>query len=123
MLGETTTSELKEKFCMTVLRPIGVVGLITPWNFPIAIPAWKIMPALVAGNAIVFKPASDTPLLAFKLIEVLSEAGLPPGVINLVTGPGGTVGKAVVRHPHIKAISFTGSLIPENGSWKSVQKP
>ena len=106
MLGETTTSELKEKFCMTVLRPIGVVGLITPWNFPIAIPAWKIMPAIVAGNAIVFKPASDTPLLAFKLIEVLSEAGLPPGVINLVTGPGVTVGKAVVQHPHIKAISM-----------------
>jgi len=115
MLGETTTSELKEKFCMTVLRPIGVVGLITPWNFPIAIPAWKIMPALVAGNAIVFKPASDTPLLAFKLIEVLSEAGLPPGVINLVTGPGVTVGKAVVQHPRIKAISFTGSL--DTGKW------
>jgi aldehyde dehydrogenase (NAD+) len=115
MLGETTTSELKEKFCMTVLRPIGIVGLITPWNFPIAIPSWKIMPALVAGNAIVFKPASDTPLLAFKLIEVLSEAGLPPGVINLVTGPGGTVGKAVVQHPRIKAISFTGSL--DTGKW------
>ena len=77
MLGETTTSELKEKFCMTILRPIGVVGLITPWNFPIAIPAWKIMPALITGNAIVFKPASDTPLLAHKLVEVLIEAGLP----------------------------------------------
>lgn len=115
MFGETTTSELKEKFCMTILRPIGVVGLITPWNFPIAIPAWKIMPALVAGNAIVFKPASDTPLLALKLIEVLIEAGLPPGVINLVTGPGGTVGKAVVQHPRIRAISFTGSL--DTGKW------
>ena len=115
LFGETTTSELKEKFCMTILRPIGVVGLITPWNFPIAIPAWKIMPALVAGNAIVFKPASDTPLLAHKLVEVLTEAGLPPGVINLVTGPGGTVGKAIVQHPHIKAISFTGSL--DTGKW------
>ncbi|MDD3874154.1 MAG: aldehyde dehydrogenase family protein [Methanosarcina sp.] len=115
LFGETTTSEFKEKFCMTILRPIGVVGLITPWNFPIAIPAWKIMPALVAGNAIVFKPASDTPLLAHKLVEVLIEAGLPPGVINLVTGSGGTVGKAIVQHPHIKAISFTGSL--DTGKW------
>lgn len=115
MLGETTTSELKEKFCMTILRPIGVVGLITPWNFPIAIPAWKIMPALITGNAIVFKPASDTPLLAHKLVEVLIEAGLPPGVINLVTGPGGTVGKAIVQHPRINAISFTGSL--DTGKW------
>jgi alpha-ketoglutaric semialdehyde dehydrogenase len=115
MLGETTTSELKEKFCMTLLRPIGVVGLITPWNFPIAIPAWKIMPALIAGNAIVFKPASDTPLLAIKLVDVLIEAGLPPGVINLVLGPGVTVGKAIVQHPRIKAISFTGSL--NTGKW------
>ncbi len=115
MFGETTTSELKEKFCMTALRPIGVVGMITPWNFPIAIPSWKIMPALVAGNAIVFKPASDTPLLAVKLVEILMEAGLPPGVVNIVLGPGGTVGKAVVQHPRIKAISFTGSL--ETGKW------
>jgi aldehyde dehydrogenase (NAD+) len=115
MFGETTPSELKEKFCMTILRPIGVVGLITPWNFPIAIPAWKIMPALIAGNSIVFKPASDTPLLAIKLVEILTEAGLPAGVINLLTGSGGTVGKAVVQHPRIKAISFTGSL--ETGKW------
>ncbi len=115
MFGETTTSELKDKFCMTVLRPIGIVGMITPWNFPIAIPGWKIMPALAAGNSIVFKPASDTPLLAIKLVEVLEEAGLPPGVINLVTGPGGTVGKAIVHHPDIRGISFTGSL--ETGKW------
>lgn len=115
MLGETTTSELKDKFCMTVLRPIGVVGLITPWNFPMAIPAWKIMPALVAGNAIVMKPASDTPLLTVKLVEILMEAGLPPGVINLVFGPGTPVGSAVVHHPDIRAISFTGSL--ETGKW------
>ncbi|KKG10205.1 aldehyde dehydrogenase [Methanosarcina sp. 2.H.A.1B.4] len=115
MLGETTTSELKDKFCMTVLRPIGVVGMITPWNFPIAIPSWKIMPALIAGNAIVFKPSSDTPLLAIKLVEILMEAGLPPGVVNIVPGPGGSVGKAIVQHPRIKAISFTGSL--ETGKW------
>lgn len=115
MLGETTTSELQNKFCMTVLRPLGVVGLITPWNFPMAIPAWKIMPALVAGNAIVIKPASDTPLMAVKLVEVLIEAGLPPDVINLVFGPGSTVGAAVVHHPGIRAVSFTGSL--ETGKW------
>ncbi|AKB74870.1 Aldehyde dehydrogenase [Methanosarcina lacustris Z-7289] len=115
MFGETTTSELKDKFCMTVLRPIGVVGMITPWNFPIAIPSWKIMPALIAGNAIVFKPSSDTPLLAIKLVEILMEAGLPPGVVNIVPGPGGSVGKAIVQHPRIKAISFTGSL--ETGKW------
>lgn len=115
MFGETTTSELNEKFCMTVLRPIGVVGLITPWNFPMAIPAWKIMPALVAGNAIIMKPASDTPLLTVKLVEILLEAGLPPGVINLVFGPGSTVGAAIVHHPDIRAISFTGSL--ETGKW------
>jgi acyl-CoA reductase-like NAD-dependent aldehyde dehydrogenase len=115
MFGETTTSELKDKFCMTVLRPIGVVGMITPWNFPMAIPAWKIMPALVAGNAIVMKPASDTPLLTVKLVEILMEAGLPPGVINLVFGPGGSVGSAIVHHPDIRAISFTGSL--ETGKW------
>ncbi|MDD3247498.1 MAG: aldehyde dehydrogenase family protein [Methanosarcina sp.] len=115
MFGETTTSELKDKFCMTMLRPIGVVGMITPWNFPIAIPSWKIMPALIAGNAIVFKPSSDTPLLAIKLVEILMEAGLPPGVVNIVPGPGGSVGKAIVQHPRIKAISFTGSL--ETGKW------
>jgi len=115
MFGETTTSELKDKFCMTILRPIGVVGMITPWNFPIAIPSWKIMPALIAGNSIVFKPASDTPLLAIKLVEILMEAGLPPGVVNIVPGHGGSVGKAIVQHPGIRAISFTGSL--ETGKW------
>lgn len=115
MLGETTTSELKDKFCMTVLQPIGVVGMITPWNFPMAIPAWKLMPALVAGNGIVMKPASDTPLLTIKLVEVLMEAGLHPGVINLVFGPGEPVGAAVVHHSDIRAISFTGSL--EVGKW------
>jgi len=115
MFGETTTSELKNKFCMTILRPIGVIGMITPWNFPMAIPAWKVMPALVAGNTIVMKPASDTPLLTIRMVEVLMEAGLPPGVINLVFGPGSTVGSAIVHHPDIRAISFTGSL--ETGKW------
>lgn len=115
MFGETTTSELKNKFCMTVLRPIGVIGMITPWNFPMAIPAWKVMPALVAGNTIVMKPASDTPLLTIRMVEVLMEAGLPPGVINLVFGPGSIVGSAIIHHPGIMAISFTGSL--ETGKW------
>jgi len=115
MFGETTTSELKEKFCMTMLRPIGIVGLITPWNFPMAIPSWKIMPALVAGNSVILKPASDTPLLAIKLVEILMEAGLPPGVVNVLPGPGGITGKAIVQHPRIRAISFTGSL--ETGKW------
>lgn len=115
MFGETTSSELRDKFCMTLLRPLGVVGLITPWNFPVAIPGWKILPALAAGNAVVLKPASDTPLSAIRFVEILQEAGLPPGVINVVTGPGSSVGAALVRHPGVRAISFTGSL--ETGKW------
>lgn len=113
LLGETTPSELKDKFCMTVRLPVGVVGLITPWNFPLAIPAWKVMPALICGNTAVFKPASDTPLMAIELVKILIEAGLPKGVLNLVMGEGGRVGNAVVRNKKIRAISFTGSL--ENG--------
>ncbi len=115
LLGETTPSELKDKFCMTVRRPIGVVGLITPWNFPIAIPAWKIMPALISGNTIVFKPASDTPLLSIELVKILAEAGLPKGVLNVVMGEGGTVGSAIVHNKGIRAISFTGSV--DTGKW------
>ena len=115
LLGETAPSELPEKFCMTVRRPIGVVGLITPFNFPIAIPAWKMMPALISGNTLVLKPSSDTPLLAIELVKILSEAKVPRGVINLVTGEGGTVGAALVRNKKIRAISFTGSL--DNGKW------
>ncbi|GFO95981.1 aldehyde dehydrogenase [groundwater metagenome] len=115
LLGETTPSELPDKFCMTVRRPIGVVGLITPWNFPIAIPAWKIMPALICGNTIVFKPASDTPLLSIELVKILTEAGLPKGVLNLVMGEGSTVGAAIVHNKNIRAISFTGSV--ETGKW------
>jgi aldehyde dehydrogenase (NAD+) len=115
LLGETTPSELPNKFCMTIRRPIGVVGLITPWNFPIAIPAWKIMPALISGNTIVFKPASDTPILSIELAKILTESGLPRGVLNLVTGEGGKVGGAVVHNKKVRAISFTGSV--ETGRW------
>ncbi|NYT02609.1 MAG: aldehyde dehydrogenase family protein, partial [Methanosarcinales archaeon] len=110
LLGETTPSELPERFCLTVRRPIGVVGLITPWNFPLAIPAWKVMPALVAGNALVLKPASDTPILALELARILDQAGLPPGVLNVVPGEGGTAGQALVANRKVQAISFTGSL-------------
>lgn len=109
LFGYTTPAELADKFAMSVRDPIGVVVAITPWNFPIAIPTWKIMPALVAGNTVVFKPASDTPLLASKVVEALEEAGLPPGVLNLIFGPGGTVGDALVDHPGVDLVSFTGS--------------
>jgi aldehyde dehydrogenase (NAD+) len=109
LLGNTTPSELRDKFCMTVRRPIGVCGLITPWNFPIAIPAWKIMPALICGNTVIFKPASDTPLCAIKFVEILQKAGVPPGVINLVTGSGDQAGNPIVRHKSVRCISFTGS--------------
>jgi len=115
LLGETTPSELPDKFCMTLRRPIGVLGLITPWNFPLAIPAWKIMPALICGNTIVFKPASDTPLLSIELVKILTEAGLPGGVLNMVMGEGSTVGSAIVHNKRIRAISFTGSV--ETGKW------
>ncbi|MDI6825625.1 MAG: aldehyde dehydrogenase family protein [Candidatus Aenigmarchaeota archaeon] len=108
LFGYTTPSELRDKFCMTVRMPVGVFGLITPWNFPIAIPAWKIMPALICGNTVVFKPSSDTPLCAIKFVEILEKAGLPKGVLNLVTGPGDTVGMAIVRHEKVRGISFTG---------------
>ena len=109
MFGYTTPSELPNTVAYTIKRPLGVVGVITPWNFPIAIPAWKIAPALICGNALVFKPASATPLSAVKLVEVFEEAGLPPGVLNLVTGPGGQVGNALVENTGVNGISFTGS--------------
>ena len=109
MFGYTTPSELPSTVAYTVRRPLGVVAIITPWNFPIAIPAWKIGPALICGNTLVFKPASGTPLSAVKLMEVFEEAGLPPGVLNLVTGPGSRVGNALVESPDVQAISFTGS--------------
>jgi aldehyde dehydrogenase (NAD+) len=109
LFGHTTPSELRDKFCMTVRRPVGVCGLITPWNFPIAIPAWKLMPALICGNTVVLKPASDTPLCAIRFVEILQKAGIPPGVINLVTGSGDQAGLPIVRHKSIRCISFTGS--------------
>ncbi|HUS16913.1 MAG TPA: aldehyde dehydrogenase family protein [Chloroflexia bacterium] len=109
MAGEVVPSELPNKWAMTMRDPMGVVGAITPWNFPVAIPSWKIMPALVTGNTVVLKPASDTPLCALALVKVLEEAGLPPGVLNLVTGPGSTVGTALLEHPDVALISFTGS--------------
>jgi acyl-CoA reductase-like NAD-dependent aldehyde dehydrogenase len=109
MFGQTTPSELHEKFAMTVRMPLGVVGLITPWNFPMAIPSWKIVPALVCGNTVVIKPASDTPLMTVRLIEILEEAGVPAGVLNMVTGSGRHVGEPMMNHQDIKLISFTGS--------------
>jgi alpha-ketoglutaric semialdehyde dehydrogenase len=109
LFGQTTPSELRDKFNMTVRMPIGVVGVITPWNFPIAIPSWKIAPALVSGNTIVFKPATDTPLLGERFVELFTEAGMPPGVVNIVHGGGGAVGDRLVRHPDVRVITLTGS--------------
>jgi len=108
MLGETTPCELPNKIAMTFRRPMGVVGCITPWNFPVAIPSWKIGAALISGCTIVFKPASITPLCAARLVEVLAEAGVPPGVLNMVTGPGSSVGSEIASNPKIRAVSFTG---------------
>jgi aldehyde dehydrogenase (NAD+) len=109
LFGQTTPSELRDKFNMSVRTPIGVVGVITPWNFPIAIPSWKIAPALVCGNTVVFKPATDTPLLGQRFVELLVEAGLPPGVLNIVHGGGRDVGDRLVRHPDVRVITLTGS--------------
>jgi aldehyde dehydrogenase (NAD+) len=108
--GETVPSELCHKDMKSIRVPIGVFGLITPWNFPIAIPGWKIFPALICGNAVVFKPSSDTSVCAAKFVEALVEAGLPKGVLNLIHGPGGEVGEYLVSHPEVDAISFTGSF-------------
>jgi aldehyde dehydrogenase (NAD+) len=107
--GQTTPSELPDKFNMSVRVPIGVVGAITPWNFPIAIPSWKLAPALICGNTVVLKPAEDTPLLADRFVELFDEAGLPAGVVNIVHGYGETAGEALVRHPNVPVITFTGS--------------
>lgn len=107
--GETSPSELPDKICLTFRKPVGVAGLITPWNFPTAIPAWKIFPALLSGNTIVFKPSRESPATATRLVEILLEAGIPEGVINLVHGPGGVVGEAIATHPDIGVVSFTGS--------------
>ncbi len=111
MFGDTVPSELPDKWAMSIRQPIGIAGIITPWNFPMAIPCWKMMPALVTGNVVIFKPASDTPHCATLLVELMAEAGFPPGVVNLVTGTGADVGDAIVGNPDVGVISFTGSSV------------
>ena len=108
LFGQTVPSEMPDKFAMAIRRPIGVVGIITPWNFPVAIPGWKLFPALICGNTAVIKPASDTPACLVRFVELLLEGGLPEGVVNVVTGSGAEVGNAIVDHPDIRVISFTG---------------
>jgi acyl-CoA reductase-like NAD-dependent aldehyde dehydrogenase len=109
LFGHTVPSELPDKFAMAIRVPIGVAGIITPWNFPMAIPTWKIFPAITSGNTVVFKPATDTPKTALTLVEILMEAGVPEGVVNIVFGGGSEVGNAIVTHPDVDLISFTGS--------------
>src|ERR1041384_6774506 len=109
LYGQTTPSEMPNKFQMSVRMPLGVCGLITPWNFPMAIPSWKILPALIVGNTVVIKPASDTPLSVLNLVQCLLDAGVPDGGVNIVTGGGRKVGGPLMRHPDVKVISFTGS--------------
>ena len=109
LFGDTTPSELADKFAMSVRAPIGVVGLITPWNFPVAIATWKSFPAIVAGNAFIWKPAMETPMMAYEMAKIFEEVGLPAGVANIVFGTGSEVGTALIEHPDVKVISFTGS--------------
>ena len=109
MFGQTVPSELRNKFAMSVRQPLGVCSNITPWNFPMAIPSWKIIPALVCGNTVVFKPASQTPLSALNFVKVLEDAGVPKGVVNMVTGDGDEVGTPLTTHPAVRVVSFTGS--------------
>src|SRR5207245_9659595 len=109
LFGQTTPSELPNKFAMSVRQSIGVCGMITPWNFPMAIPSWKMMPALISGNTVVLKPAEDTPLSAYHLVQVLTEAGVPRGVVNLVSGDGPGAGAPLSQHKDVPVISFTVS--------------
>jgi aldehyde dehydrogenase (NAD+) len=109
LFGQTTPSELPNKFAMSVRQSIGVCGMITPWNFPMAIPSWKMMPALISGNTVVLKPAEDTPLSSYHLVQVLTEAGVPRGVVNLVSGDGPNAGAALSQHKEVPVVSFTGS--------------
>ena len=109
MFGPTTPSEMPNKFAMAVRQPIGICGMITPWNFPMAISSWKLLPAVVCGNTCVIKPAQDTPLSTFNLVRALYDAGLPKGVINIVTGFGAEVGTPLAEHPDVRAVSLTGS--------------
>jgi len=108
LFGQTVPSEMPDKFAMAIRRPIGVVGIITPWNFPVAIPGWKLFPALICGNTAVIKPASDTPACLVRFVELLMQGGIPDGVVNVVTGSGAEVGNAIVDHPEVRVISFTG---------------
>jgi acyl-CoA reductase-like NAD-dependent aldehyde dehydrogenase len=119
MFGNTVPAELPNKWAMSVRKPIGVMAAITPWNFPLAIPTWKIMPALIAGNTVVFKPASYTPRMAVRLVEILQEAGVPDGVVNLVLGSGADTGEVLLRHTDVDLISFTGST--ETGKYINVE--
>src|SRR2546422_11244700 len=107
--GFTTPAEMPNKFAMCLRQPVGLCGLITPWNFPMAIPSWKLMPALVCGNTVVIKPAEDTPLSTYNLVKACEEAGIPPGVVNLVMGRGSVVGSRMTNHPSLRVISITGS--------------
>jgi alpha-ketoglutaric semialdehyde dehydrogenase len=107
--GQTVPSELRDKFAMSVRQPLGVCAVITPWNFPMAIPSWKIIPALVCGNTVVFKPATLTPLSALNFVRILEDAGIPRGVVNLVTGGGSEVGEALLASDVVRVVSFTGS--------------
>src|SRR5438067_125811 len=109
MNGETIQSELPSNFAYTIKQPLGVVACVTPWNFPVAIPTWKIAPALVAGNTVVFKPASLTPATGVRIVEIFEEAGIPRGVLNLIIGSGSDAGDEIINHPAVKAVSFTGS--------------
>jgi len=109
LFGPTVPSEMPNKFAMAVRQPLGVCGMITPWNFPMAISSWKLLPAVVCGNTCVIKPAQDTPLSTFNLVRALSDAGLPKGVINIVTGFGAEVGTPIAEHPDVRAVSLTGS--------------
>lgn len=109
MFGETVPSGLPDRFAMTVRDPVGVVGIVTPWNLPMLMPAWKLFPALVCGNTVVVKPAEDTPHTAVLFFEILEEAGIPPGVANLITGYGPEAGQPLVTHPEVDMLSFTGS--------------
>jgi len=110
LIGETVPSEKKDKYIIYFREPVGVAGIITPWNFPLLLPVRKIMPALIAGNTVVFKPSRETPLVAQQFVKLLEDAGLPPGVLNLVQGSGDSVGMEIVRHPDVGVISFTGSV-------------
>src|SRR5205823_7061866 len=109
MNGETIMSELPANFAYTIKQPLGVVACVTPWNFPVAIPTWKIAPALVAGNTVVFKPATLTPATGVRIVEIFEEAGSPPGVLNMILGSGSDAGDEIINHPAVKAVSFTGS--------------